>query len=136
MRCTHTLVMNLLLIFISARLVHTMQLNGEFERLIVFLSQNNSYQAVLITDGAEKSFAIFTFKCGSLGWSGRRSTIGFNARGEIWANHPLSGQPYSNAIACLNSHSVWNNIVYDLTSYTNNTDHGSGSQSSETIPKL
>jgi hypothetical protein len=95
----------------------------------IYLSKNNSYQAVLVTDGAEKSFAIFTFKCGSLGWSGRRSTIGFNARGEVWANHPLSGQRYSNAIACLNSHSVWNNIVYDLTSYTHNTGHGSGSQS-------
>ncbi|CAI8045944.1 hypothetical protein GBAR_LOCUS25393 [Geodia barretti] len=95
----------------------------------IYFSKNNSYQAVLVTDGGEKSFAIFTFKCGSLGWSGRRSTIGFNARGEVWANHPLSGQPYSNAIACLNSHSVWNNIVYDLTSYTHNTDHGSGSQS-------
>ena len=47
-------------------------------------------------------------------WSGR-ATIGFNAGGEYYANHPLGRQPFSNAVACLNSNSEWNNIVYDLT---------------------
>lgn len=97
--------------------------------LVLLLTQSNSYQAVLITDGANKSFAIFTFKCGALRWAGERSTIGFNAGGEYYANHPLSGQPFSNAIACLNNVSIWNNIVYDLTSESQNTSFGTGSQS-------
>ena len=82
--------------------------------------QNNSYQAVLITDGQEKSFAVFTFKCGTLNWSGR-ATTGFNAGGNYYANHPLSKQWFSSAISCLNNHSVWNNVVYDLTSSTQYT---------------
>ena len=70
---------------------------------------------MLITDGIKESFAIFTFKCGSLGWSGR-ATVGFNAGGSYYANHPLSGSQLSNEIACANPNSTWNNIVYDLTS--------------------
>ena len=47
-------------------------------------------------------------------WSGK-ATIGFNAGGEYYVNHPLSRQSFSNAVACLNGNSEWNNIVYDLT---------------------
>ena len=99
--------------------------------MTILFPQNNSYQVVLITDGEETSFAIFTYKCGSLGWSGRRSTIGFNAGGDYYANHPLSSQPFSNAVACLNRRSIWNNILYDLTSPTENSTLGSGSESCE-----
>ena len=81
--------------------------------------QRNSYQAVLISDGIENSFAIFTFKCGTLNWSGR-TTIGFNAGGEYYANHPLSLKLFANAVACLNNDSLWTNIIYDLTSPTQN----------------
>ena len=72
---------------------------------------------MLITDGVEKSFAVFTFKCGTLNWSGR-TTIGFNAGGNYYANHPLSLKPFVNAVSCLNNDSTWNNIIYDLTSPT------------------
>ena len=78
------------------------------------VTQTNTYQAVLTTDGEEKSFAIFIYKCGTLKWS-RPATIGFNAGGNYYANHPISGSSFSNAIACLNRHSVWNNVLYDLT---------------------
>ena len=87
--------------------------------------QNNSYQAVLVTDGHEKSFAIFTFKCGMMNWAGRTPSIGFNAGGRYFAEHPLSQQPFSNTIACLNEESVWSNVVYDLTS-TENAAYGLG----------
>ena len=79
---------------------------------------------MLITDGKNQSFAIFTFKCGSLGWSGR-ATVGFNAGGSYYVNHPLSGSRLSTAIACVNPNSEWNNIVYDLTTI----ESGSGSRS-------
>ena len=83
----------------------------------VYTFQNNSYQAVLISDGIENSFAIFTFKCGTLNWPGR-TTIGFNAGGEYYANHPLSLKPFANAVACFYNDSLWTNIIYDLTSPT------------------
>ena len=85
-----------------------------------FFLQNNSYQAVVITDGQEKSFAVFIYKCGTLNWS-ERANIGFYAGGHYYANHPLSNQWLSSAISCLNNHSVWNNVVYDLTSSTQYT---------------
>ena len=83
---------------------------------------------MLITDGEEKSFAIFIFKCGALAWSGR-TTIGFNAGANYYINHPLSIKPFSNAVACLNNNSAWNNIVYDLTSSSQNHGFSSGPES-------
>ena len=74
--------------------------------------QNNSYQAALITDGIQ-SYAVFTFKCGSLGWAGE-ATIGFNAGGDYFENHPLSGLSLSNVVACVHNDSEWNNVVYNL----------------------
>ena len=78
-----------------------------------FISQANSYQAVLITDGNQKSYAVFTFQCGLLNWAGD-ATIGFNAGGDYYENHPLSGLSLSNAIACVHNDSVWNNVIYNL----------------------
>ena len=47
-------------------------------------------------------------------WSDE-STIGFNALGEFFENHPLTGSPFSDAIDCVHSpESVWNNVIYDL----------------------
>ena len=79
----------------------------------VFSTQNNTYQAVLITDGNQKSYAVFTFKCGSLNWAGD-AVIGFNAGGDYYVNHPLSGLSLSNAVACVHNDSVWNNVIYNL----------------------
>lgn len=42
--------------------------------------------------------------------------IGFNAGGDYFDNHPLSGLPQANSIACVhvNVGSDWNNQVYNL----------------------
>ena len=52
-----------------------------FNILTLFTRQNNTYQGILITDGEEKSFAVFIFKCGSLNWAGSSATIG---RGKVF----------------------------------------------------
>lgn len=79
----------------------------------MFSTQNNTYQAVLITDGNQKSYAVFTFKCGTLNWAGE-AVIGFNAGGDYYENHPLSGLSLSNAVACVHNDSAWNNVIYNL----------------------
>ncbi len=77
------------------------------------LLQTNSYQAVLITDG-QASYAVFTYKCGELQWSGN-ATIGFYTDGKFYQNHFLSGTIGAKDIACLNSpDSSRSNIVYQL----------------------
>ena len=50
-----------------------------------------------------------------MGWSDE-ATIGWNAGGELYANHPLSGLPAANYIACVHQTqgSDLNNIIYDL----------------------
>ncbi|CAI8033001.1 Low-density lipoprotein receptor-related protein 6, partial [Geodia barretti] len=78
-----------------------------------FLDMNNTYQAVLVTDGDTKSYAIFTYKCGSLGWS-EEAIVGYNAAGDYYMNHPLSGLYLTQSIACVHTDSVWNNVIYDL----------------------
>lgn len=79
---------------------------------MLLLTQNNTYQAVIITDGT-KAYAVFTYKCGALNWAGE-ATIGYNAGGDYYMNHPLSGLSLSNAIACVHNDSVWNNVIYNL----------------------
>ena len=48
-------------------------------------------------------------------WS-NEATIGWNAGGELYANHPLSGLPAANEIACVHriQSSDLNNVIYDL----------------------
>lgn len=78
-------------------------------------SQENSFQAILITDGTY-SYTIFTYQCGLMEWD-NGATIGFNAAGEIFANH----DPSTAAVACLNSpHSLWSNVIFGLS--TNNSE--------------
>ena len=76
--------------------------------------QNNTFQAIVITNGT-KSYAVYTYKCGELQWS-NEATIGFNAGGEFYDNHPLSGEPHANSIACVHigDNTTWNNVIYDL----------------------
>lgn len=77
------------------------------------MHQTNTFQAILITNGT-KSYAVFTYMCNLIEWSDA-ATIGFDAGGEFYANHPLSGQFVSNAIDCVHQpDSVWNNVIYDL----------------------
>ena len=48
-------------------------------------------------------------------WSGN-ATIGFNAGGSHFENHPLSGTLNTKSIACMNYNStVWTNIIFKLT---------------------
>ena len=79
-----------------------------------YSQQNNTVQGLLITDG-EKTYAVFTYKCGTLNWAGN-AVIGFNAGGDYFTNHPLSGLTTSNLVACIHQFegSEWNNIIYNL----------------------
>lgn len=75
--------------------------------------QENTFQAILITDGTY-SYTIFTYQCGLMEWD-NGATIGFNAAGEIFANH----NPSTADIACLNSPDTdWSNVVFLLSTNT------------------
>ena len=81
--------------------------------LLFIKIQENTYQAILITDGTY-SYAVFTYKCGLLEW-GDDATIGFNAPGGFYHNHELSYP----GIDCVNyPNSNWSNIVYLLSNVT------------------
>ena len=81
--------------------------------LLITKMQENTYQAILITDGTY-SYAVFTYKCGLLEW-GEGATIGFNAPGGFYHNHELSFP----GIDCVNhQNSTWSNIVYLLSNFT------------------
>ncbi len=68
----------------------------------------------MITDGAE-SYALFIYQCGAVSWHGN-ATVGFNAGGTWFENHPFSGTRNVASVSCLNSTtSVWTNLVYKLT---------------------
>ena len=77
--------------------------------------QENSYQAVLLTDGTQ-SYTVFTYKCGELNWVRDAAAIGFSAGPSLYANHPLSRRSNVTAsIACLNSpESPWSNVIYKV----------------------
>ena len=48
-------------------------------------------------------------------WSGN-ATIGFNAGGSQFENHPFSGTFNTKSIACINyNNTVWTNLIYKLT---------------------
>ena len=53
--------------------------------------------------------------CGLMQWSDE-GVAGWNAGGELYENHPLSGSPDANDIACVHQTqgSVWNNVIFDL----------------------
>ena len=76
--------------------------------------QTNSFQAILITNGM-KSYAVFTYKCSSMAWA-VQPTIGFNAGGTLYYNHPLTGENYAFNIGCVHTgeSNDTNNVVYDL----------------------
>ena len=81
--------------------------------------QENSYQAVVITDGAN-TYTVFTYNCNMMGWSGlwQHAVVGYNARGNSYTNHPASGfDVISTAVACPNNlfyQVPWSNIVYKI----------------------
>ena len=67
----------------------------------------------MITDGVT-SYAVFTYRCGDMNWA-YGPTIGFNAAGDYYVNHPNTGSTSGEEIACLNSPaSQWYNLVYEI----------------------
>ena len=76
------------------------------------LSQRNSYQAVLVTDGS-RSYSLFLYHCDLLHSTG--AAIGYFSSGNFFENHKLSLQPNSNEVACGNrSDSDWTTLLYTL----------------------
>lgn len=83
--------------------------------------QANTYQAIAITDGTLRSYAVFIYECGSVQWGGESATgsvfarIGVSINGKIIHSHPLSGNESVDTIDCINDpDSRWVNLVYDL----------------------
>lgn len=76
------------------------------------LSKTNTFQGILITN-KQQSYAVFTYKCGLIRWSGDAS-IGFNTDGQFYHSHYLSLTSNASMVSCINSYSAWTNIVYQL----------------------
>ena len=77
--------------------------------------QTNTFQGIVTTDHM-RSFAVFTYKCGDIGYS-ISATIGFTAGDVLFANHPLTVRKRAKRIACINSpESQWVNVIFELTS--------------------
>ena len=80
---------------------------------LIVSSQTNSFQAVLVSSNST-SYAIFTYRCGSLNWVNHKASIGYSAGEEFYTNHLLSRANNVNDVACLNEpYSEWSNIVYN-----------------------
>ena len=75
--------------------------------------QTSTYQAIVITDGIQ-AYAVFTYNCPRMETPGyyKYATIGFNARGEYYQNHPFSGLSIANNVACTGLQ--LNTLVYRL----------------------
>ena len=90
----------------------------DYQEVGIFASlQTNSVQGIIITNG-NQSYALFTYKCGTLSSTGIRTngTIGFNSDGNYFRNFPLSGTSRVNEVACLNlPNTLWSNLLYSLT---------------------
>ena len=87
---------------------------GNLLTVHVLPQQTNTYQAIVITDGIQ-AYAVFTYDCARMQTPGyyKYATIGFNARGEYYQNHPFSGLSVANNVAC-DGGSQWNTLVYRL----------------------
>lgn len=86
------------------------------KNLMHLIVQSNTYQAIVITNGME-SYSIFTYNCELMEWPGLwvYATVGFNARGDYYSNHPLTGLSNVHRIACANRPQTdWSNVVYKL----------------------
>lgn len=82
----------------------------------MLLIQENTYQAIVVTDGLT-SYSLFTYQCNEMQWSGywRHATVGYNADGNFYTNHPLTGYPQVKDLGCLGSESSdVNNLLYRI----------------------
>ena len=79
--------------------------------------QANTYQAIVITDGTQ-SYAVYTYNCQLMEWSGlfTHAVVGYNAFGQDFENHPLSGSADINNIACENQehNTAWSNQIFKI----------------------
>jgi hypothetical protein len=76
-------------------------------------NNTNTFQGILVTDFS-RSFAVFTYKCGDLTFSGG-ATIGFATEDGLFANHIATIRGSAQSIACLNMpSSPWVNVVYEI----------------------
>ncbi len=84
----------------------------------MYFSLQNTFQAIVVTDGILKSFAIFTYRCNVISWSELDpiyAKIGINYGGGMEQLHNLSGSPMVNDIDCLsNPEKRLVEIMYDL----------------------
>ena len=66
---------------------------------------------------SNQTYAIFIYNCDHVSWSDG-ATIGYNAAGDFFENHPLSGLLHANTIGCVHvteeNMVPINNVVYDL----------------------
>lgn len=71
----------------------------------------------MLLSNSTKTYAIFIYNCDDVSWSDE-ATIGYNAAGDFFMNHPLSGRLHANAIGCVHVTAEdavpINNVVYDL----------------------
>lgn len=92
-----------------------------FPTKIIFNSQRNSFQGIVVTDG-EQSFAVFTYNCNMLQWSGlyEHAVIGTNTGSGVefpaFQNHQLSSLPQVTMVACanLNRGIQWSDVIYKI----------------------
>ena len=76
-------------------------------------TQNNTLQAILITDHTSKSYTIFTYYCGDLNWA-RGPTIGYNAASFFYSNHPDTGADDADNIDCSNGPNTYYNVWFNI----------------------
>ena len=70
---------------------------------------------MVLVNGGRRSYAVFTYRCCSLNWDRNEAVIGFSAGNSMFVNHPLSGSPNVNNIACTNvTSSQWTNVIYEI----------------------
>lgn len=97
----------------------------------LFFLQTNTFQAIIISDGAE-TFSVFTYNCDQLRWGGSFNdfpAIGYsvfvtgNSTLPNHSNHPQSRMSPVTNIACSNQQrygSPWSNLVYRIGISTSN----------------
>ena len=71
---------------------------------MLFFTQFNNYQTIVVSD-VLRTYVVFSYKCGEIQWSAlgrnRAAVVGFNAEGDFFGNHPLSGFPaIGDAVSC------------------------------------
>ena len=92
--------------------------------MIFFFFQVNTYQAIVISNGAD-TYSVFTYNCDQLNWvggPGAYASVGFSVQGTTdkfdrnFENHGLSRRPQVNMIACTNVryNRPWTNVIYKI----------------------